>query len=92
MYKKLVKCYPTISKRTGNHHQLANTDGFLSFMSKETEYHRYAVYNDIDLPPPLCPDTDSDDDTPLYKVYFCYWVVGALSLEAVSPVPFSPKC
>ena len=47
---------------------MANTDGFMSFMSKETEFHRYAVYNEIDLPPPLCLDTASDDDGHLYKV------------------------
>ena len=40
----------------------------MSFMSQEAEYHRFAVYNEIDLPPPLSPDTDSDDDTHVDKV------------------------
>ncbi|XP_053376981.1 uncharacterized protein LOC123529394 [Mercenaria mercenaria] len=62
VYKKLKKCYPTVNKRTGNYTELANTDGYHCFMSQESEYHRYAMYNHVDLPPPLSPDTDSEDE------------------------------
>ena len=51
---------------------MANTDGFTSFMNQEAEYHRFAVYNEIDLPPPLAPDTDSDDETQVNEASILY--------------------
>ncbi|KAL4226762.1 hypothetical protein ACF0H5_014742 [Mactra antiquata] len=62
VFKKLQRCYPTVNKRTGNYTMLAHTDGYHSFMCDESDYHRYAMYNNIHLPTPLSPDTDSEDE------------------------------
>ncbi|XP_052780993.1 uncharacterized protein LOC128217708 isoform X2 [Mya arenaria] len=62
VYKKLQKCYPHVNHRTGNHRVRAHVDGYRCFMSQESEYHRYAMYNNVSLPPPLAPDSDSEDE------------------------------
>ncbi|XP_060558427.1 uncharacterized protein LOC132718728 isoform X2 [Ruditapes philippinarum] len=69
VYKKLQKCYPTVNRRTGNYTELANTDGYHCFMSQESEYHRYAMYNHVPLPPPLSPDTDSDEEDHTFVLF-----------------------
>lgn len=69
VYKKLLKCYPTINNRTGNYMEQAHTDGYYCFMSQESDYHRYAMYNHVHLPPPLGPDSeDEDEEHIVYKV------------------------
>ncbi|KAK3605846.1 hypothetical protein CHS0354_002481 [Potamilus streckersoni] len=63
--KKLEKVYPTVNSRTGNYTEKAHTQGYFSFRVDETDYHRYADYNQIKLPRPLSPprNSDSDDDS-----------------------------
>ncbi|XP_052212325.1 uncharacterized protein LOC127831379 isoform X1 [Dreissena polymorpha] len=72
VYKKLKKCYPTVNQRTGNHIMRAHVDGYHSFMSQESEYHRYAMYNNVNLPPPLCPDSEPEEDDDDDDLDYCY--------------------
>ena len=58
--KKLVKTHANTSKKTGNYKQMAHTDGYSAFMSNENEYQRFTLYNDIDRPPPLRIDGDTE--------------------------------
>ncbi|KAL3851983.1 hypothetical protein ACJMK2_015672 [Sinanodonta woodiana] len=63
--KKLEKVYSTVNSKTGNYTEKAHTHGYFSFRVDETNYHRYADYNHIQLPRPLSPsrNSDSDDDS-----------------------------
>jgi len=75
VYKKLKKCYPCVNSRTGNHMVRAHADGYHCFLGQENEFHRYAMYNNVSLPSPLSPDSDSDEDD-----QHTYYRVGALLL------------
>ena len=53
----------------------AHADGYHCFLGQENEFHRYAMYNNVSLPSPLSPDSDSDEDD-----QHTYYRVGALLL------------
>lgn len=53
----------------------AHTDGYQCFLGQGSDYHRYAMYNNVSLPPPLSADSESDEDDPIiYKVTKVFYV------------------
>ncbi|KAK3101123.1 hypothetical protein FSP39_001127 [Pinctada imbricata] len=51
--KRLEKVVPTVNKKTGHFNEEAHQSGYLSFLTRDLDYDRYANYHSISLPPPL---------------------------------------